>query len=346
MLSNEYKNCSELMNVKCQKCGYQWEISFGNIKYSDNGCPKCAGNAPYTLEEVKKHCKSKNIEVLDKKYINVIKKMNFRCMICDYEWKTAFRNIKNGNTGCLKCVNHVKCTLGEVKEYCQKRNIRVLDNDYINALYKMNFMCLRCNHKWKTTFSHIKYSDNGCPMFAGNIKFTLDYVKEYCKSRKMIVLDKKYINNNTKINLQCLICDCKWSATFNNIKNKNSGCPYCKNKSEKKFREVIEKYFNVGFPKKRPKWLINTEGNRLELDGYNEELGVAFEYQGHQHFEVISYFKDTKEKFAKCQEHDNLKKELCKKYGVTLLLPDYTMKQEDFEGYIKEELFNAINIDD
>ena len=99
----------------------------------------------------------------------------------------------------------------------------------------------------------------------------------------------------------------------------------------------------VKFPTQRPNWLINEERNRLELDGYNEELKIAFEYQGEQHFSPLhNNFFGGKEALAKRQNHDNIKKELCEKNEVFLLCPDYKMKnKKDFREYILNKLKNT-----
>ena len=44
--------------------------------------------------------------------------------------------------------------------------------------------------------------------------------------------------------------------------------------SEKICRKYFEYLFNKPFNRIRPSWL-----SELELDGYNEELNIAFEYQ-------------------------------------------------------------------
>jgi hypothetical protein len=68
----------------------------------------------------------------------------------------------------------------------------------------------------------------------------------------------------------------------------------------------------------RPKWL-----SRLELDGYNEELKIAFEYNGIQHRELHPFFHRTEEDFWRQQERDMIKKDLCDKKGVKLfVIPD------------------------
>ena len=54
-------------------------------------------------------------------------------------------------------------------------------------------------------------------------------------------------------------------------------CPVCsQGKFEKICRGFFEEIFQNNFPKKRPNWLVNSRGNQMELDGYNEELGIAY----------------------------------------------------------------------
>jgi hypothetical protein len=103
---------------------------------------------------------------------------------------------------------------------------------------------------------------------------------------------------------------------------------------------VTEEVFNVKFLKKRPKWLINDKGNRMELDGYNEDLRIAFEYQGRQHFEIVSHFKDTKKDFAKRQKHDKIKKEICLEKNILLLCPTYELDEKDYRYFIYESMKN------
>ena len=53
----------------------------------------------------------------------------------------------------------------------------------------------------------------------------------------------------------------------------------------------FEKIYNKKFAKCKPLWLKNQRGSQLELDGYNDELKIAFEYQGRQHYEDNNWMK-------------------------------------------------------
>lgn len=50
--------------------------------------------------------------------------------------------------------------------------------------------------------------------------------------------------------------------------------------------------FETQFPKRRPEWLRLSPRSLLELDGYSEELAVAFEYQGTQHYEALPFLSN------------------------------------------------------
>ena len=56
----------------------------------------------------------------------------------------------------------------------------------------------------------------------------------------------------------------------------------------------------------------------MELDGYNEGLGLAFEYNGQQHYKPVSLF-GGEEGFKQTQERDKLKSKLCAENGVILI---------------------------
>ena len=97
-------------------------------------------------------------------------------------------------------------------------------------------------------------------------------------------------------------------------------------KSEPLFREVLEeitsRFGHFGFPNIRPDWLRNPETNkRLELDCFNEEIGLAFELQGRQHYEPIERW-GGESNFAKTIRRDNHKLTECRKRGVQLFRID------------------------
>jgi hypothetical protein len=97
-------------------------------------------------------------------------------------------------------------------------------------------------------------------------------------------------------------------------------CPNCKFKSEKLSREIFERLVGHKFPKRRPNFLQG-----LEFDGYCSELGIAFEYNGLQHYEICNVVRyDSEERLDKRKENDKLKAELCEKNGIKLCVIPYT----------------------
>ena len=90
------------------------------------------------------------------------------------------------------------------------------------------------------------------------------------------------------------------------------------------------------------KWLVNDDGYKLTLDGYNEELGIAFEYQGSLHIQQMFY--DTPTTFARRQKNDKIKKRLCAANNVILLCPDRTLKPEEHEKFIRKNLSKKAKI--
>jgi hypothetical protein len=116
-------------------------------------------------------------------------------------------------------------------------------------------------------------------------------------------------------------------------------------KGEIECRRCLEKIFNKPFPNKRPDFLRNPVTSNyekdinLEIDCYNEELRLGVEFQGIQHSKYNKFFHgDSKEKFYNQRYRDVLKKHMCKDVGVTLIEVPYTVKTENIEQYLINEL--------
>ena len=108
-------------------------------------------------------------------------------------------------------------------------------------------------------------------------------------------------------------------------------------KSEALCRRVFEDMFGMEFPSVRLNCLKNPETNRnLELDGYNEELGLAFEYSGIQHYQYPNPFHTSEEQFINQVRRDQYKREKFDEMGIYLITIPYNVpvKYEEIKDYI------------
>jgi hypothetical protein len=108
-------------------------------------------------------------------------------------------------------------------------------------------------------------------------------------------------------------------------------------KGEVECRRVMQKIFEKPFYKSRPRFLNNpvTFGtNNLELDCFNEELKLAVEYDGAQHYKFIPHFHKTQEAFMNQRYRDYMKEQMCKENGIVLIRVPYTVKIPDIEMYL------------
>lgn len=111
----------------------------------------------------------------------------------------------------------------------------------------------------------------------------------------------------------------KWKAVPSSIKQ-GTWCPKCSGSlGERICREFFEQIFNQSFPTEHPEWLINSKGNKMHLDGYCPKLKIAFEHHGLQHYSLNPPFAITEQDLLRGKDDDDLKKKLCREYGVKLI---------------------------
>lgn len=100
-------------------------------------------------------------------------------------------------------------------------------------------------------------------------------------------------------------------------------------------RNVLEKRFNKKFPRRRPNWNVNPETERcLELDGYNEELGLAFEYNGRQHYIYTPQLHNKEEDLEEQKQRDEVKLDNCDLNDVYLITISYNVPLSEIEELI------------
>lgn len=132
---------------------------------------------------------------------------------------------------------------------------------------------------------------------------------------------------------------------LDDLKNLNKAPPpplhSKESQGEKICRNYLERRFGKRFTKARPNFLRNpvTGGDfNLELDCFCPELGLALEYNGAQHYKYIPYFHKNKEAFLNQKYRDEMKRTKCKQSGVKLIEVPFTVKPNELEDYIENEL--------
>jgi len=110
-------------------------------------------------------------------------------------------------------------------------------------------------------------------------------------------------------------------------------------KLELQTKFLIENIFNVPFYKVRPHFLRNeVTGYNLELDLYNDDLKLAIEVQGDQHYKFIPFFHRNKDAFRMQRYRDEMKKQKCMNEGITLIEIPYKVGEKGLKKYLLTQL--------
>jgi hypothetical protein len=108
---------------------------------------------------------------------------------------------------------------------------------------------------------------------------------------------------------------------------------------EQATREAFERITGKRFPKVRPRFLRNAStGRNLELDGYCEELKMAFEYDGDLHSTFPNSFHRTHAQFVAQQQRDILKEKLCRQANIRLFRVASDVALKDIFSCVKSLL--------
>jgi hypothetical protein len=148
-------------------------------------------------------------------------------------------------------------------------------------------------------------------------------------------ISTEYHGLQTALTWECMF-EHRWNATPNNVKNSGSWCPHCRiNVGEELTRAAFEEAFpgHVFSRTRKEPWMQG-----LELDGFNEDLRLAFEYQGIQHAQRVDHFQRAEGAFESQIMRDQLTADRCLDEMVVLLTVPHTVKFKDIRQYVRREL--------
>jgi hypothetical protein len=303
-------------------------------------------------DNIKQYLNNNGFELLTSTdtYVNdksKYKKFTFRCNknhtkeIAITSFNNKKSKIKDIEELCSECVrlknNEIK--LKELQSKILNNHIILSYENNKNITYK----CGNCNNINNTTSGNLlRDSSTKFCHKCQNDKYKLEY--ESIKTRvenmgiSLILKESEYQNNKQLLPIIC-VCGKEYKLKLHDIE-RGRQCIFCKNgKNEQICREIFEKLTNKKFNNTRPKWL-----GGLELDGFNEELNIAWEYNGKQHYEYVPEFfhKNGIKDFECQQERDSKKQKLCIDNKVNLLVIHYSYSKDliNLESYIKNFLDN------
>jgi len=237
-----------------------------------------------------------------------------------HQWYADIKHVVSRSTWCGLCNKPQKFALEFIKEIGSNRNLILLSLEYKNLKSILKWKCNKCYFEFFLNFEKVHYRNQGCKKCSKRPKITLEDCQNLAKGRNGKLLSLIYINNSTNMEWMCNICKQIWLSRLSDVK-RGSWCSNCKvNSAEKICKEIFESLLGYKFIKIRPKWLLSNKNKKLELDGYCEELNLAFEYNGRQHYEIVKDFHMTEDILRQQQQRDNLKLKLCNDNNVDLIV--------------------------
>lgn len=283
------------------------------------------------LQIAKDYAKSKGGECLSNEYINARTKLEWKCSNPEHKSWFATLRIFYDNNWCYHCYNESKTQpfkkingLQIAKEHAKSKGGECLSTKYTTSNHKLEWKCHNPEHKsWLATFSKVVTANRWCPRCSGKFDKNemLQIAKDYAILRGGFCLSQEYFNNEKLLKWECANHHI-WESSFRNVVPKKHWCPECgryNNIQETRVRSFLNYLLNANFVKIKLPWNFNPiNKNLLELDGYSDELKIAFEFQGEHHFR-LAYGRDE-DSLQYIKELDKQKIINCEKNNVKLLI--------------------------
>ena len=153
----------------------------------------------YTLDIVRDIFLKDNYVLLSDTYIN--NKQHLSCLCpSGHKYVTRLDNWLQGHR-CPTCDGQSKVPYAGIKTSFEKEGYILLSNSYVNSRTKLKYIC-KIGHNNSMTWSSWQRGCR-CSQCAGNIKLSLDFIREIFNKEGYTLLVKEYKNSKTKLDYIC-----------------------------------------------------------------------------------------------------------------------------------------------
>ena len=210
---------------ECAK-GHVWSAPYKEIRIG-RGCPNCAKKQD---DDYHTMAASRDLFWLGPKPSDVTKKTNWRCKLCNCDWKAPYSSLQQGSS-CPQCaVGRQRKQPDDYHAVAQISGLEWLGPEVKSNKIKTNWQC-NLGHVWKSTYDSIQ-GGHGCPVCKGinNAQKQRLKPKDYKKlaqEKELIWLGPEVYRNSDKTKWECSSGHI-WETTYDIIKG-GSNCPECQN---------------------------------------------------------------------------------------------------------------------
>lgn len=291
-----------------------------------------------------------NVIILDQ-YYSSEEKSNFKCIVCDYEWKANARGVINGKNGCPECGRKIarETIKYNISTNDFKKKIKKIFDDklsiigeYTNVKSKIEVKCNICSYVWiSNPINLIKgYGCNKCghvekgkKQRKSNDIFNNEILSIY--GDKLTLLSK-YNTGKDRINVKCNICNHEWNPVSRRLLNR--GCPKCNfSKGELLISNILNE-IKINF---KSQYIF--EGLKTEINGtpifdfiiFDElnNIKCVIEYDGLQHFKSVKRW-GGEARLKRQYEIDEFKNNYCYNSNIKIIRIPYTELKKINKEYI------------
>jgi len=344
LLSTAYTGVDGVSRWRCG-AGHEWETTYWSVVSRGSWCKVCSGRAVIPEEafaRARAIAHERGGAYLEEAYLGRNTQARWLCA-SGHSWTATLHNIAAGKW-CPWCAGNkvdAGSRLGEAQAYAKSRGGLLLDDSYRGNKVNMTWQC-GAGHVWSASFGTVVNRKAWCGRCCGTQR---DAEEQLAKAQLVAAekggacLEASYRDNEHKMAWRCAAGH-EWHAPFYAVVNAGSWCAICASGlKERLVRRAIEELLGLKFDSSFPDWLVNPRtGRRLQLDGYNSDLKLAFEYQGDHHYEVVGLFKMTEERLKGQIYRDQLKRKACKERGVRLLTVPRELAPERMAQWLHQRI--------